>query len=104
MQALHHVGTGQVVGGGGQGDARHARIALVQQGQLAVFGAKVVAPLAHAMRLVNGKQGQLPLGVQGIEQAQKARRDQPLRGHVQQRDLPALQAPFDLLRLLVGLR
>jgi len=47
----------QLVGRGGQGDARHRRVALVQCRELDVFRAEVVAPLRDAMRFVNGKQG-----------------------------------------------
>ncbi len=56
LQALQYVGTRQCIGRGSQRNARHAGIALMEHGQPAVFGAEVVAPLAHAMRLVNCKQ------------------------------------------------
>jgi hypothetical protein len=58
LQPLDDVGAGQRVGGGGQRDARHARVALVQHGQRPVLGPEVVAPLAHAVRLVDREQAQ----------------------------------------------
>ena len=59
---------GRRIGGGGQRDARHLRAALVQQGQFAVFGPEIVAPLRDAMRLVDGEQGDPA----AIEQRQEA--------------------------------
>ena len=57
LQALDDVGAGDVVGGRGQRDARDVGEALVQQAQRQIFAAEVVAPLAHAMRLVDRKEG-----------------------------------------------
>ncbi len=98
LQPLDDVGARDGVGGGGQRHARHAGVALVQHGERAVFGAEVVAPLAHAVRLVDGEQAQGALLVQVVQQAQKARRVQPLGRHVQQRDGAGLQAEFHVLR------
>jgi hypothetical protein len=92
LQALDDVGARERIGRGGERDARHAGVALVQHGERAVLGAEVVAPLAHAVRLVNGKQAQLPALVQRIEQRQKARRGHPLGRGVQQGDVAAQQA------------
>ena len=100
VQAFHDVSAGQVVCSGRQRNARHARIALVQHAQGAVFGTEVVPPLAHAMGFINCKQAQLALGIQIIQQAQKARRHQTLWRHVQQCELAALHLPFHILRLL----
>ena len=44
------------IGGGGDGEARHLREDLGQAAQHAVVGAEVVAPLADAVRLVDGDQ------------------------------------------------
>ena len=55
-QPLHDLAPGRRIRGGGQSDPRHVRPALVQQGQLAVFGAEIVAPLGDAMRLVDREQ------------------------------------------------
>jgi hypothetical protein len=73
LQALNDVRAGQVVGGGGQGHAGHTRIALVQHRQCPGTRAKVVAPLAHAVRFVDRKQTQQTALVQRIEQGQKTR-------------------------------
>ena len=100
LQPLDDVGARQVIGRGREGDARHARIALVQHRERAVLGAKVVAPLAHAMRFVNRKQRQVPTLVQTVEQAQKARRVQPLGRGIEQRDVAGLQAQLHVLRLV----
>ena len=78
LQTLEHVGARERIGRGGEGHARHARVALVQHGQRAVFGPEVVAPLAYAMRLVNRKQAELPAFKQRVELGQKARRGYPL--------------------------
>ena len=64
---LDDVGAREVVGGCGERDARHARVALVQQAQLQIVFAEVVAPLAHAMRLVDGEQAELRLTEQIAE-------------------------------------
>ena len=85
-QALHDVGAREAVGRGGERDARHARVALVQHGELAVLGPEVVPPLAHAMRLVDGKQRQLPARVQAVEQTEEA-----VRGHALGRVLRDVQ-------------
>jgi len=63
-----------------------------------------MAPLAHAVRFIDGKQAQLALGVQVIQQAQKARRHQPLGRGVEQGQLAALQLPFHLLGFVVAER
>jgi hypothetical protein len=97
LQPLDDVGAGQRVGGGGQRDARHARVALVQHGQRPVLGPEVVAPLAHAVGFVDREQAQGALLVQVIEQAQKARRVQPLGRDIQQRDGAGLQAQLHVL-------
>lgn len=99
MQAFHDVSAGEAVCRCRQGNARHAHIALVQHGKRVVFGAEVMAPLAHAVGFVNRKQAQLPVGMQIVQQPQKARRDQTLRRHIQQRELAALHLPFHILRI-----
>ena len=45
-----------LIGGGGERDARHAGEAPCEHRQLDVFGTEVVAPLRHAVRLVDGEQ------------------------------------------------
>jgi len=92
----HHVCAGEVVGGGRQGHAGHARVALVQHTEVAVVGPEVVAPLAHAVCLVDGKQRQQPALVQRIEQRQKAGRGQALGRGVQKGEFTAQQLFFYL--------
>ena len=60
-----------LVGGGGERDARHVGITLVQHGQAQIVLAEIVAPLADAMRLVDGEQAEQPALVQRIELARK---------------------------------
>jgi len=104
LEALDDVGARQVVGRGGERDARHAGVALVQHGEGTVFGAEVVAPLAHAMRLVDGEERQVPFVVQAVEQAQEARRVQPLGRRVEQGDGAGLQAKLHVLRFVEAQR
>ena len=51
----HNLVAGLLVGGGGECDSGYVGELLVQQAQLQVIGAKVMAPLRHAVRLVNGE-------------------------------------------------
>ena len=74
----------------------------MQHRECAVFRPKVVAPLAHAVRLVNGEQAQFALRVQVVQQAQKARCVQPLGCGVQQGDGARLQAQLHVLRLFIA--
>ena len=80
------------VGGGGERDARHRGKALRQDRQLAVLGAEIVAPLRHAVRLVDGEQRHLG----AFEQIEEARRQQPLRRHVEQVQRAGEQLLLDL--------
>ena len=94
LQTLHDVGPCERICGGGECQARHACVALVQHGEGAVLGAKVVAPLAHAMRFVNGKQAELPLGIERVELRQKAWRGDALWRGVEQGDVAPAQPLF----------
>ncbi|MNF79222.1 hypothetical protein D3C84_614300 [compost metagenome] len=100
MQALGDLLAGAHVRGGGQGDARHLREQLGELTELQVFGAEVVAPLRHAVRLVDGEQGDR----QALQEGQHARLHQALGGQVEQLDLAAAQALGDLALLLRRLR
>ena len=73
LQVLDHVGTRQVVRRGGERHAGHAGVTLVQHAQGAVVGPEVMAPLAHAVCFVNGKQAQQPALVQRVQLGQKTR-------------------------------
>ena len=84
LQPLDDVGARVVVGGGGQRQPRHAGEALVQHAQAQVLLAEVVAPLADAMRLVDGEQAEQPALVQRIQHRQEARRQDALGRRVQQ--------------------
>ncbi len=72
LQALDHVGTGVVVGGGGQSQARHVREACVQHAELQIVFTEVVAPLADAVRLVDGEQAEQAALVQAGQLRLKA--------------------------------
>jgi len=85
----------QLIRRGGQGDARNLRIALVQDRELDVFRAEIVAPLRDAMRFVNGAQGQLAIGIQPVEQGEETRGQQAFRGDVNQIQFARQQAAFD---------
>ena len=100
LQPLDDVGAGVVVGGGGQRDARHRGEALVQRAQAEVFLAEVVAPLADAVRLVDREQAQQATLVQRLHHRQEARRQQPLRCDVEQRQPPGQQVALDRRGLL----
>ena len=56
VQTFNDFQPGAGVGRGRQGDARNTGKARVQQAQLQVVGAEIVAPLGYAMGLVDGKQ------------------------------------------------
>ena len=88
-------------GRGGEGDARHVGPALGELGEREVVGAEVVAPLRHAVRLVDREEGDAaaleePLGGLGVE---------PLGRDVEQVELARQVGAFDLGplgRLLAG--
>ena len=56
LQALADFSAGGFIGGGGQCNARHLGKLLVQQAELDIVGAEVMAPLRHTVRLVDGEQ------------------------------------------------
>ena len=84
-------------GSGGQGNHRDRREFLTQQLQIPVVGAKLVAPFGDAVGLVDGDEVQ----VEVVQEMAEPGQGQPLRGRVQNFDLPpedlALH-PFDLRR------
>ena len=80
-----------LVGGGGQRDARHVGKAFGEHGQADIFGAEIVPPLRHAMRLVDRKQRDIGLS----EQGEAARRQQPLGRDVEQIEVAGEQPPLD---------
>ena len=68
--------------------------------ELHVFGTEVVAPLRHAVRLVDGEQRKPRRGLQALELLQEARHQQPLRRDVQKIVLAGEQAALDRTGLL----
>jgi hypothetical protein len=96
-QAFDDVAARQPVGRCRQGDARHLRIALVQHVERQVVDAEIVAPLAHAMRLVDGEQAEQAARVQGVELAEHARRGQAFGRDIEQHQPTAQHLALDLL-------
>ena len=104
MQPLHYVSPRECIRGGGQGHARHTRKALLQHAQLPVLRSEVVPPLAHTMRLVNGKKAQQTPLCQRIQERQKSWVAHPLRCGVKQYQLALQQPPLNVLRGLARQR
>ncbi len=75
--------------GSGGGQRHHWRLwkKRPQFGKLAVFGPEIVAPLADAVRLVNGQQVYVP----PLQIGQETGKHQPLRRYVEQAILPVMQ-------------
>ena len=101
LQPLDDVGAREVVGGGGERDARHVREALVQHAQAEVVLAEVVAPLADAVRLVDGEQAQQAALVQRRRACARKRGVGDALGRgVQQHEAAAHHLALDALRLV----
>ncbi len=100
MQALDDLFAGAHVGGGGQRDARHMREQLGQLAQLQVFGTEIVAPLRHAVGLVDGEQRD----IQVTQEVEHARLHQALRCQVQHLHFATAQAPGQVTLLFRGQR
>ena len=94
-QRLQDVGARARIGGGGQRDARHAREAIRQTRELAILRTKLVAPLRHAMRLVDREQREW----QARQPLQRAVAQQPLGRDIQQIKLLLDQVARDAARL-----
>ena len=97
MQAIDDFFAGTLVGGGGQGDARNVGEQLRQLAQLQVFAAEVVAPLGHAVRFVDGEQGNF----KALQEGQHARLHQTLGRQVEHLHFAALD-PRRQVALLLG--
>ena len=91
-QPVDDLAAGEIVGGGGERNARHRRELIGQPAQTDVLGPKVVSPLRDAVRLVNGNQGQLT----AMQQRQTSLGQQTLRGHVQQLQFTLAQLTLDV--------
>ena len=94
-KAFDDLGARLRIGRGGERDARHIRKALVQHGQLDVLGAEVVAPLRHAMRLVDGEQRQSRPFLQAFQQVEKTPGHESFRRDVGDVDLAGQQGALD---------
>ena len=90
-QARNDLAPRRFIRGGGKRDAWNAGEALVQHRQLHVLGTEVVAPLRHAMRLVDGEQRELG----ACQKIEGARQHQTLGGDIEQIEFAAQQLLFD---------
>ena len=90
-QPVDDLAAGQVIGGGGERDARHVGKAFRDDRQADIFRTKIMPPLRHAMRLVDRKQGD----VGAAEQIEAARGQQPLGGDVEQIEVAGEQPRLD---------
>ena len=104
LEPLDHVLSGQRIRRRRQGHARHVGEHLMQQAQAAVLGPKVVAPLAHAVRLVNRKQAEFAALIERAQQVFHTWRVDALGRSVQQRQLSALQLLFKCTAFFKTLR
>jgi hypothetical protein len=95
-QALDDLAPGAFVGRRRQRDARHAGEAFRQHRELQVLGPEVVAPLRHAVGLVDGDERQGHAG----QQVEGAVEHQTLRRQVQQVEPAGPQPGLDLARLV----
>ena len=84
MQLGDDFAPGQLVCGGGEGDARHRREIGGQKTEFAIFRAKVVAPLRDAVGFVDGEQGDLG----ARQQIARALAQQTLGRDVEQIEFP----------------
>jgi hypothetical protein len=99
IEARHNLGAGLRIGGRRQRDSRHARITLMQHRQRQVLGSEIVAPLRHAVRLVDREQRDLDT----IDQVEATRHSQPLRRDVQEVELAGDQRTLGRARGLGAL-
>jgi len=88
VQAVDDFLAGALVGRGGQGNARDVGEQLGQLPQLQVLRPEVVSPLRHAVRFVDGEQGD----VQVAQEIEHARLHQALGGQVEHLHLAATNA------------
>ena len=83
LQPLGHLAVGRGRRGGGEGEARHAGEPLGEGAQREIVGPEVVAPLRHAVRLVDRDDTELS----ARQEPQRGLGVQPLGRHVQQVEL-----------------
>ena len=101
-QPLVDLAAGQRVGGGGEGDARHAREVRGDIGDPQVLRAEVVAPLRHAVRLVDREQRDAGAGRGVVEEREERRHEQALGRDVEQVELAREQVSAYGARFLGG--
>ena len=86
-EPLDDIVPGGGVGGSGQRYARHAGIVGGDRGELAILGAKIVAPLADAVRLVDGDERDIDT----LHHRLEAGKHKALRGDIEQVELAGLE-------------
>ena len=91
-QTFDNVFARRGIGSSGEGDTRHAGIELDQMDELAIFRAEIMAPLAHAMGLVDGKERDLD----ARKHIGKAGGRHPFRRHIEQVEFAIAQLPAHL--------
>ena len=88
------------VRGGGERDARHAGVALVQHRELEVLGPEIVAPLRDAVCFVDGEEGDS----EPVEQREGALAHQSFRRDVEQVERSCAGVVLDLPYFIEGER
>ena len=83
FQLVHNIRPGDFVSRCRQGDNRHFREILFQNGQLGVFGTEIMSPMRDAMRLVDSDQRNVDTGQEPIQLAHD-----PFRGDIKQFHFP----------------
>ncbi len=96
MQALNDFLAGALVRRGGQGDPRNVGKQLGELAQLHVLRTEIMAPLGHAMRFVDGEQGDL----EPLQEGQHAWLDQAFGRQVEHLDLAATDTLGDVALLV----
>ena len=91
LEALDDLAPRRRVGGGGQGDPRHAGEAVGERREPQVLGAEVVPPLRHAVRLVDREERQR----HPAEELEEALGQEPLGRDVEQVEVAGQEAALD---------
>lgn len=94
-QTFNNIFACRRIGRGRQRNARYAGEQFHQVNKLAIFRPEIVPPLAHAVRLIDGKQR----NIDARKHIGKARRRHPFRRHIEQVQFPGPQLPAHQTRL-----